>query len=212
MDVINVPFIYLEMSINICWDLKRIWRSKSPSRIQGKMHLRHRTIYYYRKVSIMSISNALMMLMHQFSVQFWIIMGINRWSAILGILYLRIDWYVIPFWNLNFDKYLHTFLHFKFRITFQIKFKVLLEPFYKVGMPLTYEFDMFVNSTNPENEYTINNNHKHIDVEIWVETELSVERLLYFYHTCFEINWNWIIEPKLIFTPQLFATGRHGIL
>lgn len=45
-------------------------------------------------------------------------------------------------------------------------------------MPLTYEFDMFVNSTNPENEYTINNNFKHINVEIWVETELSVDRLL----------------------------------
>ncbi|XP_077291067.1 integrin subunit alpha inflated isoform X2 [Arctopsyche grandis] len=56
-----------------------------------------------------------------------------------------------------------------------VKFSVLLEPYYKAGMPLMYEFHMYANSTNPENEYTIGNNHRDISVEIWVETDLAVE-------------------------------------
>ncbi|KAJ8967511.1 hypothetical protein NQ314_002826 [Rhamnusium bicolor] len=53
-------------------------------------------------------------------------------------------------------------------------FKILLQPYYEVGMASSYEFDVFVNSTNPESEATMKNNHKHISIDIWIDAALEL--------------------------------------
>lgn len=69
IDIVKI-FIFVEVSINICWDLIRIWRSLLLLRIWEKMHLKHHIIYNYQKESIMLIFNVWKMLMYQFNVQF----------------------------------------------------------------------------------------------------------------------------------------------
>ncbi|XP_054288961.1 integrin alpha-PS2 isoform X2 [Macrosteles quadrilineatus] len=56
-----------------------------------------------------------------------------------------------------------------------VHFKVLLQPFHKPGMKARYEFDMSVNSTNPENKTSSDDNSQHLVVHIWVETDLILQ-------------------------------------
>lgn len=56
-----------------------------------------------------------------------------------------------------------------------VKFRVLLQPVTSDGMKPVYEFDMHVNTTNPEDQSTIYNNKHHLSLPIWIETDLRVE-------------------------------------
>ncbi|KAG8242458.1 hypothetical protein J6590_065912 [Homalodisca vitripennis] len=56
-----------------------------------------------------------------------------------------------------------------------VHFKVLLQPFHKAGMKARYEFDIAVNSTNPENITSSGDNFQHLVVPIWVETDLILQ-------------------------------------
>lgn len=53
-------------------------------------------------------------------------------------------------------------------------FKILLQPYHKEGMDPSYEFDVFVNSTNPEPAATIADNSKHISIAIWIDALLEL--------------------------------------
>lgn len=41
-------------------------------------------------------------------------------------------------------------------------------------MAPSYEFDMLVNSTNPEDRFTTANNHVHMSIGIWIDSELEL--------------------------------------
>ncbi|XP_071440626.1 integrin alpha-PS2-like isoform X2 [Hetaerina americana] len=56
-----------------------------------------------------------------------------------------------------------------------VHFKVLLQPFYREGMKPRYEFQMAVNSTNPEEVSSLSDNSKQLTIPIWVETDLIVQ-------------------------------------
>jgi len=56
-----------------------------------------------------------------------------------------------------------------------VKFKVLLQPVTSHGMKPIYEFNMHVNSTNPENPSTNYNNKEYLSLPIWIETDLRVD-------------------------------------
>lgn len=53
-------------------------------------------------------------------------------------------------------------------------FKILLQPYHKEGMAPSYEFDVFVNSTNPEPNSTKSDNSKHISIAIWIDASLEL--------------------------------------
>lgn len=53
-------------------------------------------------------------------------------------------------------------------------FKILLQPYHKEGMAPSYEFDVFVNSTNPEPQATKADNSKHISIAIWIDASLEL--------------------------------------
>jgi hypothetical protein len=53
-----------------------------------------------------------------------------------------------------------------------VHFKVLLKPSLTEVMKPRYEFKMNVNSTNPEQEYTADDNSFKLTVPIWVDAEL----------------------------------------
>ncbi|XP_025263370.1 integrin alpha-PS2 isoform X2 [Camponotus floridanus] len=56
-----------------------------------------------------------------------------------------------------------------------VKFKVLLQPVTSHGMKPIYEFDMQVNTTNPEDSITARDNSQHLSLPIWIETDLRVD-------------------------------------
>lgn len=56
-----------------------------------------------------------------------------------------------------------------------VKFKVLLQPVTSHGMKPIYEFDMQVNTTNPEDSITVYDNSQHLSLPIWIETDLRVD-------------------------------------
>lgn len=56
-----------------------------------------------------------------------------------------------------------------------VKFKVLLQPVTSHGMKPIYEFDMHVNTTNPENSNTVYDNSEYLSLPIWIETDLRVD-------------------------------------
>lgn len=57
----------------------------------------------------------------------------------------------------------------------QVHFKVMLQPaHHKEGMAPSYNFLMWVNSSNPEENQTKWNNEKEMTINIWVETDLSL--------------------------------------
>ncbi|XP_032674406.1 integrin alpha-PS2 isoform X2 [Odontomachus brunneus] len=56
-----------------------------------------------------------------------------------------------------------------------VKFKVLLQPVTSHGMKPVYEFDMHVNTTNPEDWSTVYDNSHHLSLPIWIETDLRVD-------------------------------------
>ncbi|XP_011332001.1 integrin alpha-PS2 isoform X2 [Ooceraea biroi] len=56
-----------------------------------------------------------------------------------------------------------------------VKFKVLLQPVTSHGMKPIYEFDMHVNTTNPEDYTTTRDNSQHLSLPIWIETDLRVD-------------------------------------
>ncbi|XP_018049115.1 PREDICTED: integrin alpha-PS2 isoform X2 [Atta colombica] len=56
-----------------------------------------------------------------------------------------------------------------------VKFKVLLQPVTSHGMKPIYEFNMHVNSTNPEDLNTIYDNKENLSLPIWIETDLRVD-------------------------------------
>lgn len=57
---------------------------------------------------------------------------------------------------------------------FQANFKVHLQPYHIEGMAPSYEFDMFVNSTNPEDKFTTANNHVRMSIGIWIDSKLDL--------------------------------------
>nr|XP_031836147.1 integrin alpha-PS2 isoform X2 [Nomia melanderi] len=56
-----------------------------------------------------------------------------------------------------------------------VKFKVLLQPVTSHGMKPIYEFEMDVNTTNPENPMTVEDNVYTLRLPIWIETDLRVD-------------------------------------
>ncbi|XP_033331338.2 integrin subunit alpha inflated isoform X1 [Megalopta genalis] len=56
-----------------------------------------------------------------------------------------------------------------------VKFKVLLQPVTSQGMKPVYEFEMDVNTTNPENPSTAGDNLYTLKLPIWIETDLRVD-------------------------------------
>lgn len=51
---------------------------------------------------------------------------------------------------------------------------MIFVPYHKQGIAPTYEFDVHVNSTNPETNDTLEDNYSHITVDIWVDSALDV--------------------------------------
>ena len=56
-----------------------------------------------------------------------------------------------------------------------VKFRVLLQPVTSHGMKPIYEFEMDVNTTNPENPYTTDDNTYTLRLPIWIETDLRID-------------------------------------
>lgn len=56
-----------------------------------------------------------------------------------------------------------------------VKFRVLLQPVTSHSMKPIYEFDMHVNTTNPEYDTTTDDNLQHLSLPIWIETDLRVD-------------------------------------
>ncbi|XP_019873902.1 integrin alpha-PS2 isoform X2 [Aethina tumida] len=54
-----------------------------------------------------------------------------------------------------------------------VELTVLFQPYYKEGMPQSYEFDMSVNSTNPEKD-TYKDNNRHFSIKIWIDSKLDL--------------------------------------
>lgn len=52
---------------------------------------------------------------------------------------------------------------------------MILQPFHKPGMKARYEFDIGVNSSNPENKTSSGDNVQNLIVHIWVETDLILQ-------------------------------------
>jgi hypothetical protein len=55
-----------------------------------------------------------------------------------------------------------------------VHFKVLLKPSLTEVMKPRYEFKMYVNSTNPEQEFTTYDNSFKLTVPIWIDAELEI--------------------------------------
>ncbi|KAL3268811.1 hypothetical protein HHI36_007907, partial [Cryptolaemus montrouzieri] len=55
-----------------------------------------------------------------------------------------------------------------------VKFDVILQPFYKEGLKDTFEFDMYVNSTNPELKSDLNDNHQHVSIKVWADSNIEL--------------------------------------
>ncbi|CAH2004735.1 unnamed protein product [Acanthoscelides obtectus] len=53
-------------------------------------------------------------------------------------------------------------------------FKLVVQPGKAEGMAPTYEFDVFVNSTNPEPANTLRDNHQHLSIGIWINATLDI--------------------------------------
>jgi len=47
-------------------------------------------------------------------------------------------------------------------------------PYPKQDIPPTYEFEVQVNSTNPELNQTLDDNYSHIAIDIWVDSALDL--------------------------------------
>ncbi|CAH0555707.1 unnamed protein product [Brassicogethes aeneus] len=58
-------------------------------------------------------------------------------------------------------------------------FRMLFQPFHKEGMNPSYDFKMFVNSTNPEESRTLGDNHKNISIDIWIDSTLELTGVSY---------------------------------
>ncbi|XP_050437291.1 integrin alpha-PS2 isoform X2 [Adelges cooleyi] len=56
-----------------------------------------------------------------------------------------------------------------------VQFRVVLEPYQTTETKARYDFQMAVNSTNPENPDSVSDNTKYLGVPLWVETDLIVE-------------------------------------
>jgi hypothetical protein len=57
----------------------------------------------------------------------------------------------------------------------QVKFKVLLQPYWAQGSPSRFDLRMEVNSTNPEIVVSDKNNLREIKIPIQVDTGLIIE-------------------------------------
>ena len=55
-----------------------------------------------------------------------------------------------------------------------VHFRVLLKPTLMETLKPRYEFEMYVNSTNPERKSTTGDNGFHLTVPIWVDAELDL--------------------------------------
>ncbi|KAH1009329.1 hypothetical protein HUJ04_001698 [Dendroctonus ponderosae] len=53
-------------------------------------------------------------------------------------------------------------------------FRMIFVPYHTQGIPPTYEFDVHVNSTNPESNDTLQDNYSRITIDIWVDSALDV--------------------------------------
>lgn len=71
-----------------------------------------------------------------------------------------------------------------------------LEPLNVEGMPPTYDFDMWVNSTNPDQIETQENNRQHLSIGIWIDAKLQIRGLV-------TKNIHIIISGKKTFVPVL---------
>ncbi|XP_025836181.1 integrin alpha-PS2 isoform X1 [Agrilus planipennis] len=55
------------------------------------------------------------------------------------------------------------------------KFRIILQPYHTEGMNATYDFYMSVNSTNPEESYTLEDNKHFLSIPIWVDSKLALD-------------------------------------
>ncbi|XP_075237231.1 uncharacterized protein LOC142333690 isoform X2 [Lycorma delicatula] len=101
-----------------------------------------------------------------------------------------------------------------------VHFKVLLQPFHKEGMKPRYEFFITVNSTNPENKTTTDDNSQQLTVPIWVETDIvlsgssqppDVRYNISLYDTV-NITQESEIGPQVIHTYNIRNKGPSDIL
>ncbi|XP_012282134.1 integrin alpha-PS2 isoform X2 [Orussus abietinus] len=100
-----------------------------------------------------------------------------------------------------------------------VHFVVLLQPVTSQDMKPTYEFEMEVNTTNPE-EHTTADNIQHLSLPIWIETELLVEgeskpKDLYYNpenYTAEAIQTELEFGPAVIHNYTIRNLGPSGIL
>ncbi|XP_023310590.1 integrin alpha-PS2 isoform X3 [Anoplophora glabripennis] len=81
-------------------------------------------------------------------------------------------------------------------------FKIVLQPPTKEDVvPPSYEFDVFVNSTNPEQGSTMANNQKHISIDIWIDASLEMRGDSYpptvYYNQSFDTSGEIIRENDI---------------
>ncbi|KAK9889532.1 hypothetical protein WA026_006887 [Henosepilachna vigintioctopunctata] len=75
-----------------------------------------------------------------------------------------------------------------------VKFDVILQPYYKEGLKDTFEFEMHVNSTNPELKQDQNDNHKHISIKVWADSNIEIRGASH--------------PPELYFNETLYPSGK----
>ncbi|PNF38619.1 hypothetical protein B7P43_G02308, partial [Cryptotermes secundus] len=101
-----------------------------------------------------------------------------------------------------------------------VHFKVLLKPSLTEVMKPRYEFKMNVNSTNPEQEFTTNDNTFKLTVPIWVDAELELRgvsepRELHYKMTLYDGADSAVFEtevgPQLVHTYSITNKGPSSI-
>ncbi|XP_044753643.1 integrin alpha-PS2 isoform X2 [Coccinella septempunctata] len=100
-----------------------------------------------------------------------------------------------------------------------VKFDVILQPYYKEGLEDTFEFDMYVNSTNPELKKDVKDNHQHISIAVWADSNIELRGVshppeLYFNETLYpndKIYKEEDIGPQVIHTYFLRNLGPANI-
>lgn len=78
-----------------------------------------------------------------------------------------------------------------------VHFKVMLDPFNIEGMSPSYDFTMFVNSTNKENNATLSDNAESLTIDIWVKTNLSLT--------------GWAHSPDIHYTENQYKESNYSI-
>ncbi|XP_048504880.1 integrin alpha-PS2 isoform X1 [Athalia rosae] len=101
-----------------------------------------------------------------------------------------------------------------------VHFKVILQPVTSQGMEASFKLDMAVNTTNPENAGTQDDNTYQLNLPIWVQTELIIEgksrpKDLYFdfgNYTSENVTSEWEFGPLLTHNYTIRNDGPSNIL